>query len=746
MTLDSSAQAKKVNFSIKCFCNDDDSLCSKPSLSSTSFSSFKLTQLNNDLISKALGSENLALNKKLGDFLTKTGQEFRYCISNTICMTKRFISSSTNQTYLKHYCDHHTPNSNNIRVSVIEYRDCKINTNVEADRAYIMQHMSEFCCNDNDFCNIDLNPKEYVRELREFVVKNTNNLLPNNEIGSTVVRDASAGEHQMLLTPANIILISIFSLIFMLLIVIGLFCLYSSRKTNLNKTKKSAKKSKMSSNKKDIIYKSVFSNSNSSSSSSSTTSTKNSNLINLESKDKDPMIIMMSQHNNAAAPQESSSQMYTQSTLYSYSTTNTSLNSKENSVSNHHTHLNKIYNIPSKMVHKSPELYEPFLGTTTSEDTDAIKISSPLQSTTQSILNQTSTGANQTIADLSQLMNDAGQNAGEFEWSGSGSGAGVPQCVQRTIARQIKLMYPCIGKGRFGEVYRGEWRGENVAVKTFSSADEQSWVNECEIYSTTGFRHESILGFIAADNIDRGVHTELWIVTEFHSNGSLFDYLTVNKIQPQQAMTMLLSIVNGLVHLHMPIECYKGKPALAHCDLKSKNILVKQNLTCCIADLGLALRGDKDGRIALTNNSSYIRTGTKRYLAPEILNKTIDMRYLDSFQKAEIYSLSLIIWELLRACKFESQQTKITYSYEYKLPYFEHIPIGDPDDSLMRQIVCEKKLRPSIVQFWHEHPIMHEMTKLCEDLWVETPNERLTALRIKKSIIKFLEQNNNNNS
>jgi len=32
--------------------------------------------------------------------------------------------------------------------------------------------------------------------------------------------------------------------------------------------------------------------------------------------------------------------------------------------------------------------------------------------------------------------------------------------------------------------------------------------------------------------------------------------------------------------------CVVGKPGIAHRDLKSKNILVKNNLTCCIADLG----------------------------------------------------------------------------------------------------------------------------------------------------------------
>ncbi|CAI9607936.1 unnamed protein product, partial [Staurois parvus] len=86
-----------------------------------------------------------------------------------------------------------------------------------------------------------------------------------------------------------------------------------------------------------------------------------------------------------------------------------------------------------------------------------------------------------------------------YDMTTSGSGSGLPLLVQRTIARTIVLQ-ESIGKGRFGEVWRGKWRGEEVAVKIFSSREERSWFREAEIYQTVMLRHENILGFIAADN------------------------------------------------------------------------------------------------------------------------------------------------------------------------------------------------------------------------------------------------------
>lgn len=43
-------------------------------------------------------------------------------------------------------------------------------------------------------------------------------------------------------------------------------------------------------------------------------------------------------------------------------------------------------------------------------------------------------------------------------------------------------------------MWRGVWHGESVAVKIFSSRDEQSWFRETEIYNTVLLRHDNILG------------------------------------------------------------------------------------------------------------------------------------------------------------------------------------------------------------------------------------------------------------
>ncbi|XP_076387661.1 TGF-beta receptor type-1 babo isoform X4 [Megachile rotundata] len=310
--------------------------------------------------------------------------------------------------------------------------------------------------------------------------------------------------------------------------------------------------------------------------------------------------------------------------------------------------------------------------------------------------------------------------------SGSGS-VGLPLLVQRSIARQIQLV-ETIGKGRFGEVWRGRWRGENVAVKIFSSREERSWFREVEIYQTVMLRHDNILGFIAADNKDNGTWTQLWLITDYHEKGSLFDYLNVSTVDTNGMIRMALSITTGLAHLHMEIVGTQGKPAIAHRDLKSKNILVKTNGTCAIGDLGLAVRHDvRTNTVDIQLNN---RVGTKRYMAPEVLEETVNMNHFESFKRADVYALGLILWEIARRCNVGGIHD------EYQLPFYDLVP-SDPTIEEMRKVVCTDRQRPSIPNRWQSIEALQVMSKVMKECWYHNAAARLTALRIKKSLANY---------
>ncbi|XP_061746221.1 activin receptor type-1B-like [Nerophis ophidion] len=311
-----------------------------------------------------------------------------------------------------------------------------------------------------------------------------------------------------------------------------------------------------------------------------------------------------------------------------------------------------------------------------------------------------------------------------YDLSTSGSGSGLPLFVQRTVARTIVLQ-DVIGKGRFGEVWRGRWRGGDVAVKIFSSREERSWFREAEIYQTIMIRHENILGFIAADNKDNGTWTQLWLVSDYHEHGSLFDYLNRYAVTSEGMIKLALTAASGLAHLHMEILGTQGKPGIAHRDLKSKNILVKKNCTCAIADLGLAVRHD-----AITDTIDMApnqRVGTKRYMAPEVLDESINMTHFDSFKCADIYALGLVYWEMARRCNSGGVHQ------EYQLPYYDLVP-SDPSVDEMKKVVCEQKIRPDISNWWQSHETLRVMGKIMRECWYANGAARLTALRIKKSL------------
>lgn len=312
----------------------------------------------------------------------------------------------------------------------------------------------------------------------------------------------------------------------------------------------------------------------------------------------------------------------------------------------------------------------------------------------------------------------------------SGSGSGLPLLVQRTIAKQIQLTQS-IGRGRYGEVWLAKWRDENVAVKVFFTTEEASWFRETEIYQTVLMRHENILGFIAADINGTGSRT---LITDYHDFGSLHDYLQKHILSPDRLYDLTFSLASGLAHLHTEICGTPGKPAIAHRDIKSKNILVKKNGKCAIADFGLAVKyNSESNEIHIAPNQ---RVGTYRYMAPEILNQSLATDKFESFKMADMYSMSLVFWEMCRRCTTTIRGTKKTTCDDYALPYHDVVPL-DPKLDIMHATVCVKNIRPPVPARWQDEEILRRLSSIMVECWQENPAARLTALRVKKSLVKL---------
>ena len=233
----------------------------------------------------------------------------------------------------------------------------------------------------------------------------------------------------------------------------------------------------------------------------------------------------------------------------------------------------------------------------------------------------------------------------------AGSGSGLPVLQQRKFVQDIHLL-EVIGEGRYGRVHRGIHHGQEVAIKIFNSKEDESWKRESEIYNTNMLRHENIVGFIASDITSRQQVTEMWLVMYYYENGSLYDFLSNKTLNTEIMCRFAHSSASGLAHLHSTIQGVHGKSAIAHCDIKSKNILVKSDMTCAIGDFGLVYHKEKtDTEIPLNRP-----VGTKRYMAPEVLDDSLKLfKSLDFYKRADIYSFGLVLWEIARRTSTRGQ-------------------------------------------------------------------------------------------
>ena len=81
----------------------------------------------------------------------------------------------------------------------------------------------------------------------------------------------------------------------------------------------------------------------------------------------------------------------------------------------------------------------------------------------------------------------------------------------------------------------------------------------------------------------------------------------------------------------------------------------------------------KDKKVNMPSNP---RVGTKRYMAPEILDESLDMNHFESFMKVDMYAFALVLWEICLRWKTDGQDTwgewgrdALTYTHPQAHPH-----------------------------------------------------------------------------
>eukprot|EP00118_Oscarella_pearsei_P026559 m.310092 g.310092 ORF g.310092 m.310092 type:complete len:686 (+) comp49487_c0_seq1:46-2103(+) len=281
-----------------------------------------------------------------------------------------------------------------------------------------------------------------------------------------------------------------------------------------------------------------------------------------------------------------------------------------------------------------------------------------------------------------------------------------------------------IGSGRFAEVWKVAFMGQDAAVKIFPENEKISWKTEVDTYSNPKLKSDGILRFWAAEKRCGIEGVEYWLMTDYHSKGSLNDFLRDHIVDLRQMCVMADSLAFGLAYLHSKCQRADGvKLGIAHRDLKSRNVLIKDDGTCCISDFGLAVKFQSGQGVT----PAHGQVGTVRYMAPEVLEGAINFQE-EAFMRTDVYALALMFWEIGSRCCTGNEPVQ-----EYQQPYEDEVP-ANPSIEEMHEVVVVTKFRPVFSSEWHCLESLEVLRQTIEECWDSDAEARLTAECVQERI------------
>lgn len=250
-----------------------------------------------------------------------------------------------------------------------------------------------------------------------------------------------------------------------------------------------------------------------------------------------------------------------------------------------------------------------------------------------------------------------------------------------------------VGTGCTAEVYRGMFRGLEVAVKQIDWTKSRMGIKEQrafdrEVAIMPRTSHDNLVRFIGVSSVERPFR----IITEFCAGGCCFELLHNSDhiaLEWAQQHKMCCDVATAMEYLH------HFNPQIIHRDLKSLNLLLMAPVRGTddvplvkVSDFGLSRM--KDAGADTDWGKMTIAAGTCHWMAPEVFTgSTYD-------EKVDVYSYAMILFEIIcREIPFEEEEPAAVgrLTVQGARPDLEAVP---PD--------CPEVLRDLMITCWAHDP------------------------------------------
>ncbi|KIK58561.1 hypothetical protein GYMLUDRAFT_262404 [Collybiopsis luxurians FD-317 M1] len=200
-----------------------------------------------------------------------------------------------------------------------------------------------------------------------------------------------------------------------------------------------------------------------------------------------------------------------------------------------------------------------------------------------------------------------------------------------------------VGGGGFADIWHGTMGDQHVCLKVLRLVIEpdekvrkkirKQFCNEALLWRQ--LRHPNILPLLGVN--EELFHPSFCLISPWMTNKDIISFLKWN---PEHNRHRVLSeVAAGLAYLH------SRSPPIIHGDIRGANVLVTDDLRCCLADFGLALV-TAESRSWSTATTSTMK-GATRWMAPElIISRNSTMLPNSNDASRDIYAFGCTIVEV----------------------------------------------------------------------------------------------------